>query len=117
MASVGPGVSGRQFGDSVVVTGAKTCGQCEILPLGATSPLRAAPGGIRLRPPPGGYAQWLVADQETLLRVPPGLDLTHAALAEPSPVALHAVDLSGIEAGRPLWSPAPGPSACWSSKR
>jgi len=50
-----------------------------------------------------------VADQETLLRVPPSLDLAHAALTEPLAVALHAVELSKIEAGQGVLVTGAGP--------
>ena len=58
---------------------------------------------------PGGFAQWLVAHQDTLLRVPASLDPAHAALAEPLSVAMHAVDLSGIEAGQAAAVTGAGP--------
>ena len=109
VASAGPGVSGWQLGDPVVVTGAKTCGQCEYCRSGRPHLCERPQEGFGFGRRPGGYAQWLLAHQETLLRVPPALDLAHAALAEPLSVALHAVDLSEIEAGQAAVVTGAGP--------
>ncbi|MFZ4584113.1 MAG: zinc-dependent alcohol dehydrogenase [Acidimicrobiia bacterium] len=43
----------------------------------------------------GAFAQYAVRDQRTLLRVPDGLSLKHAALAEPLAVSLHGITRSG----------------------
>jgi len=58
---------------------------------------------------PGGFAPWLVTHQDTLLRVPPHLELAHAALAEPLAVALHAVEISEIEPGQDAVVTGAGP--------
>lgn len=44
----------------------------------------------------GGYAERMLLSAPLLLRIPNGLDLKHAALAEPLAVGLHAVNKSGI---------------------
>lgn len=47
----------------------------------------------------GGYAERMLLSAPLLLPIPDGLDLKHAALAEPMAVGLHAVNKSGIEPG------------------
>jgi (R,R)-butanediol dehydrogenase/meso-butanediol dehydrogenase/diacetyl reductase len=48
---------------------------------------------------PGGFCQYLRVRPSALFRVPDGMDMKAAALAEPLAVAVRAVDLSGIPAG------------------
>jgi len=47
----------------------------------------------------GGYAERMLLSAQLLLPIPDGLDLKHAALAEPMAVGLHAVNKSGISRG------------------
>jgi len=109
VAALGPEVSGWQPGDPVVVIGVRRCGQCEYCLSGrphlCVQPQEAIGSARR----PGGFAQWLVSHQDTLLRVPPSLDLTHAALTEPLSVAMHAVDLSDIAPGQAAVVTGAGP--------
>lgn len=109
VAVLGPGTTGWQPGDPVVVEGGTSCGQCEYC-TSARPHLCIQPqetiGSARR---PGGFAQWLVTHQDTLLRVPPNLDPAHAALTEPLSVALHAVELSGVEAGQGVVVTGAGP--------
>jgi (R,R)-butanediol dehydrogenase/meso-butanediol dehydrogenase/diacetyl reductase len=96
---VGPEVEGWKAGDPVVVVPGKRCGQCNYC-LSGRPQLCLQPEGFGLGNRPGAFAQYLAFDHSALLPVPPGLDLAHAALAEPLAVALHAVELSGAEAGQ-----------------
>jgi 2-desacetyl-2-hydroxyethyl bacteriochlorophyllide A dehydrogenase len=105
----GPGVSGWQPGDIVATAGGGKCGQCEYCLAGKPHLCQQPKEGFGLGRRPGGYSQWLVADQETLLRVPPHLDPAHAALTEPLAVALHAVELSEVEAGQGVLVTGAGP--------
>ncbi|MBB2940463.1 threonine dehydrogenase-like Zn-dependent dehydrogenase [Actinoplanes lutulentus] len=50
---------------------------------------------------PGGYAEYLLADEDALLRVPKGLDPDLAALTEPLAVAHHAVRMGEVRRGDP----------------
>ncbi len=109
VVALGIGVDGWQPGDPVATAGGGKCGQCEYCRSGRPHLCMQPKEGFGLGRRPGGYAQWLVADQETLLRVPPHLDLAHAALTEPLSVALHAVELSEIEAGQGVVVTGAGP--------
>jgi 2-desacetyl-2-hydroxyethyl bacteriochlorophyllide A dehydrogenase len=106
--SLGPNVSGWQPGDRVVVKPSRTCGQCEYC-LSGQPQLCLQPEGFGTGIRPGAFAQLLAIHHSTLLRVPPGLDLAHAALAEPLAVAVHAVDVAGIEAGQAAVITGAGP--------
>jgi 2-desacetyl-2-hydroxyethyl bacteriochlorophyllide A dehydrogenase len=45
----------------------------------------------------GAYAEKVVAAQEMLWRLPEGMPLEHGALVEPLAVALHGLDVTGVE--------------------
>ena len=109
VAALGPEVSGWQSGDPVVARGSKSCGQCEYCRSGRPHLCILPQGQFGLGRRPGGFAQFLVTDHDTLLRVPPSLDLAHAALTEPLSVAMHAVELSEIEAGQGVLVTGAGP--------
>jgi 2-desacetyl-2-hydroxyethyl bacteriochlorophyllide A dehydrogenase len=105
--SLGPDISGWRPGDRVVVKHGN-CGQCEYC-LSGRPQLCLQPEGFGMGIRRGAFAQLLVSHHSTLLRVPPGLDMAHAALAEPLAVAVHAVDVSGIEAGQSALVTGAGP--------
>jgi 2-desacetyl-2-hydroxyethyl bacteriochlorophyllide A dehydrogenase len=105
--SLGPDVSGWQPGDRVVVKH-RNCGQCEYC-LAGRPQLCLQPEGFGRGIRRGAFAELLVSHHSTLLRVPPGLDMAHAALAEPLAVAVHAADVSGIEAGQAAVVTGAGP--------
>ena len=109
VAALGPEVNGWRPGDLVATAGGGKCGQCEYCRAGKPNLCERPKEGFGLGRRPGGFAQWLVAHQESLLRVPPHLDLAHAALTEPLSVAMHAVELSEIEAGQGVVVTGAGP--------
>ena len=109
IVALGPGVSGWQPGDLVATAGGGKCGECDYCRAGKPHLCIQPKEGFGLGRRPGAFAQWLAADQGTLLRVPPSLDPAHAALTEPLSVALHAVELSEIEAGQAVLVTGAGP--------
>jgi L-iditol 2-dehydrogenase len=109
VVALGPGVNGWRAGDIVATAGGGKCGQCEYCGAGKPHLCQQPKEGFGMGRRPGGFAQWLVADQETLLRVPPHLDPAHAALTEPLAVALHAVELSEIQTGQGALVTGAGP--------
>src|SRR4030042_43304 len=106
VVALGPGVSGWQPGDLVATAGGGKCGQCEYCRAGRPHLCMQPKEGFGLGRRPGGYAQWLVADQEGLLRVPP-----HPDPAAPPPA-------SG-PGGDSAWAavPAATPSGWWPIRR
>jgi 2-desacetyl-2-hydroxyethyl bacteriochlorophyllide A dehydrogenase len=109
VAALGPGTSGWQVGDRVIAVSGRKCGQCEYCRMGRPHLCLDPEDEFGLGHRPGGFAQWLVTHQDTLLPVPPHLELTHAALAEPLAVAIHAVEISEIQPGQDAVITGAGP--------
>lgn len=98
VAAVGPGVSGWSVGDPVTVLPVKSCGACRacLAGYGHICPQLVflgidAPGSMQNR--------WNVP-AELLVRLPRDMNLEHAALVEPTAVAVHDVRRSGLSAGQ-----------------
>jgi len=87
----GDAVTTVQVGDHVVGDPRLGCGQCEWCRRGAyhlCAELAFVGEAI-----PGSFAEYIVLPERRLIVVPDSLDLHLAALAEPTAVAVHAVDL------------------------
>lgn len=98
IAALGAEVEGFAIGDAVVGGPEPGCGVCA--PCRARKPSlctgRGAPGMSEFQ---GAFAEFVRVPAAQLLRVPHGLPMRDAALAEPLAVALHGITLSGLEAG------------------
>ncbi len=57
----------------------------------------------------GAFAEYTLVDERSLLRLPDGIELRHAALAEPLAVALHGLTRGGVRAGQRLFITGAGP--------
>lgn len=99
--AVGEGVEGWSPGDRVCVFPGKPLERHDI-----AAQLEA---GVGLGPLPGAYAEAVVVNAETLWRLPDELELEHGALVEPLAVALHGLDVAGVEAGEPVAVLGAGP--------
>jgi (R,R)-butanediol dehydrogenase / meso-butanediol dehydrogenase / diacetyl reductase len=92
----GGGAGGvRSVGDRVVGNPTPGCGACR--------PCRRGRPSVCLRRPQadmsdmrGAYAQYITVPVANVLPVPESLTTRGAALAEPTAIALHAVDLAGV---------------------
>jgi 2-desacetyl-2-hydroxyethyl bacteriochlorophyllide A dehydrogenase len=109
VVEVGTAVTGWAPGDLAVGGPSPKCGQCEYC-LGGRPSLctgRGAPGlgGER----PGAFAEYHVTQAVSLNRVPEGLPLKAAALAEPLAVSLHALTQGQVEAGHRVLVTGGGP--------
>jgi 2-desacetyl-2-hydroxyethyl bacteriochlorophyllide A dehydrogenase len=95
IAALGSDVRGWEVGARVVCGPTPGCGECRACLRGRPSVcLRRAPVdhlGFR-----GAFARYVRAEAARLLRVPDTLSTRHAALTEPTAIALHAVSLSGV---------------------
>jgi (R,R)-butanediol dehydrogenase/meso-butanediol dehydrogenase/diacetyl reductase len=98
VAAVGPGVSGWSVGDNVTVLPVKSCGTCRSCLAGYG---HICPRLVFLGIDAAGSMQnrWNVP-AELLVRLPDGISLEHAALVEPTAVAVHDVRRSGVSAGQ-----------------
>ncbi len=107
VAEVGPAVAGFKRGDAVAVESVIYCGRCPPCRAGNTHVCneRQLFGLHR----PGGLAEAVAAPERLLHKVPSGLAVEHAALAEPTTVALHAVLLQPPRPGDTVLVTGPGP--------
>lgn len=102
IAAIGPGVDGWTIGEEVVGGPTPRCGRCQFCVAGR-------PGlcvernrvGMDDTEWQGAFARYTTVSVDALLRVPEGLSLRHAALAEPLAVSLHGITRAGgFDAGR-----------------
>jgi len=91
------GKTGPAAGTLVVAEPLISCGQCRSCKNGLTHVCRQL--GLYGIDSPGGMAQYVALPPEVLHTVPDGVDPRTATLAEPLAVAVHAVELSGLEPG------------------
>jgi L-idonate 5-dehydrogenase len=111
----GPGAQALPPGTPVAVHPARPCGQCRRC--AAERPntcLDAGYLGSAARYPhvQGGFADVLVAPAGRVLPLPAGLNLLHAAVAEPAAVAWHAVRQAGDIRGTRALVTGAGPIGC-----
>ncbi len=108
IVALGSAVSGWEIGEPVVGGPEPGCGACE--PCRARRPglcdRRDAPGVGEFQ---GAFAEFVKVDASHLLRLPDGLGMRGAALAEPLAVALHGITLSGVSAGQRALVAGAGP--------
>jgi threonine dehydrogenase-like Zn-dependent dehydrogenase len=104
---VGPGVTGFKPGDHVVGDPRVACGSCPWCRQGKENicPELSFIGEIC----PGCFAEYLVLNEEHLLKLPSSLELDRAALIEPLAVALHAAGKAGLSSRETLGIIGAGP--------
>ena len=95
-------------GDQVVGGVTPACGACDLCRADRPSLCleRAQPGTDN---PDGAFARYVKMTARGVVRVPDGLDLRTAALAEPLAVSLHAVHRGGAKAGDRVLVTGAGP--------
>ncbi len=97
-----PGPTSRRWsvGDAVIGGPTPRCGKCEMCRTGhPTLCARARHARHRWRAGRARSRDYTRVDERELLRVPDGLTLREAALAEPLAVALHGITNSGVQPG------------------
>jgi (R,R)-butanediol dehydrogenase/meso-butanediol dehydrogenase/diacetyl reductase len=108
IAALGAQVEGWSEGEAVVGGSLPGCGRCrpcrEARPSLCSRRADLATGEFQ-----GAFAEYTRVPEAALVRVPPGLSLRAAALAEPLAVALHAITRAGIEAGERALVTGTGP--------
>jgi threonine dehydrogenase-like Zn-dependent dehydrogenase len=108
IAALGEGVAGWELGAPVVGGPSAGCGRCEYCASHRPS-LCASHGTPGIAEFQGAFAEYVRVHESQLRRVPEGLSLREAALAEPLAVALHGITLSGIESGQRALVTGAGP--------
>jgi 2-desacetyl-2-hydroxyethyl bacteriochlorophyllide A dehydrogenase len=104
----GAGVSGWEPGARVVSNPTAGCGTCRPCRVGRPSVClaRVAPDYLSFG---GAFCRYLVVGAEKLLRIPENLSTRAAALTEPTAIAVHTVNLSGVESGDRVLVTGAGP--------
>jgi 2-desacetyl-2-hydroxyethyl bacteriochlorophyllide A dehydrogenase len=97
VAELGDGVEGRQPGDPVTVMPLTSCGQCPACGAGYTHVCHRL-NFIGIDSPGSLQSSWTVP-ADTLIRLPRKLRLDHAALVEPTAVAVHDVRRADLRPG------------------
>lgn len=107
IAALGDGMPGWSVGDRVIIRCAG-CGKCPACARGEENlcPARRGVGVINY---PGAFAEYALADEDMLIRMPEGLDFRLAAMAEPLATALHGIRVSGWRDGAPAMVIGAGP--------
>lgn len=104
---VGMGVSGISIGDRVIArpTG---CGQCKncAVEMENICPERKS---IGLGNTPGGFAEYLVVDQDMIIPVPENLSLDQASMADQLGSAMHGIRVAGFKKGETALVTGAGP--------
>jgi len=93
LAELGAGVAGLSVGESVYLMPEMPCGECACCVRGQAN-LCIAPGGVG-GSVPGAMADFFLAPQSCVRRVPRGVSVRAASLIEPLAAALHAVARGG----------------------
>jgi threonine dehydrogenase-like Zn-dependent dehydrogenase len=109
VVAVGAAVTKWSVGDEVVGGPSPRCGVCDYCRAGRPSLCtgRNTPGMSVHRD--GAFAEFVRAHEDGLLRVPDGVGMREAALAEPLAVALHGLTRGGVRAGQRLLITGGGP--------
>jgi len=92
VSAVGAGVEGWSGGEAVCVY--------PFAPLEQLDIAAAMASGIGLGTNDGGYAETVTVPAEMLWRLPEEVELAHGALIEPLAVALHGIEVSGVQPGQ-----------------
>ncbi len=107
VTEVGTNVKDLHAGDAVAVESVIWCGRCQRCREGKTNVCNERRlFGIH---EPGGLAEAVAVPERLAHRLPSGLPVEHAALAEPTTVALHAVLLQPPRPGDRVLVTGPGP--------
>ncbi|MGZ3256450.1 MAG: alcohol dehydrogenase catalytic domain-containing protein [Croceibacterium sp.] len=93
VVALGKGAVGLKTGDLVSVIPLKSCGQCEYCRKGEVQ--WCAQFGLQ----GGGYAEYALTRTNQCIKLPADLSLADGAIIEPLAVALHGVNLSGLQKG------------------
>jgi len=109
VVAVGDDVTKWRVGDEVVGGPSPRCGECEYCRQGRPSLCtgRHTPG-LSVHTD-GAFAEYTLASEDSLRRIPDGVPLRAAALAEPLAVALHGLTRGGVQAGQRLLVTGAGP--------
>jgi threonine dehydrogenase-like Zn-dependent dehydrogenase len=107
IAALGEGVEGWDVGEAIVGGPSPRCGRCRRCLEG--KPSQCEGQGSIVDDLDGAFARYVVVRAASLLRLPDGLSVRQAALAEPLAVALHGITRSGAAPGDTVMVIGAGP--------
>lgn len=109
IVEVGRSVRGLKVGDRITSDVTLSCGECDECRKGHYNlcPNREVIGSYRNRQ--GVFAQYVAVPQRHVYRIPDGLSMEEAALAEPAATAAYAVSKANIPAGAQVLVIGDGP--------
>lgn len=107
VAAVGDGVTAWAVGDAVVGGPSPRCGTCRRCREG--KPSQCERKGSITDDGDGAFARYIRTSDRSVLRLPAGLSLRAAALAEPLAVALHGITRAGVAPGDSVMVIGAGP--------
>ncbi len=109
VVAVGDAVTQWKVGDFAVGGPSPRCGACEACLAGRPSlcAMRGTPGTGGHSD--GAFAEYILSSEAGLRRVPEGMSMRVAALAEPLAVALHGLTRGGVRAGQRVLITGAGP--------
>jgi (R,R)-butanediol dehydrogenase/meso-butanediol dehydrogenase/diacetyl reductase len=93
VVGLGKGTQGCKAGDLVSVIPLRSCGHCEHCRKGEVQWCEQF--GLQ----GGGYAEYALTRPNQCIRLPAGVSLADGAIVEPLAVALHGINLSGLQKG------------------
>lgn len=101
VAEVGDGVKGLAVGDKVTIRLLNGCGECHYCRSGhenqcVVSFKASTHEGLN---GPGGLAEYMMADAKAVYKLPPDINLAHAALSEPLACCVHSIGKGQIALG------------------
>jgi L-iditol 2-dehydrogenase len=108
VVAVGEEVTAWAVGDALVGGPAQRCGECEYCRAGRPQLCtgRSTPGVGDFQ---GAFADFVRVHEAEVVRVPSGMSMRAAALAEPLAVALHGLTRGGVKAGQRVLVTGCGP--------
>ena len=109
VAAIGPEVTAWLVGDTVVGGPSVRCGECEYCRAGRPSLCSGRNAIGEGGDFQGAFADYIKVPAGELLRLPDGLSLRHAALAEPLAVALHGISRASVQPGERVLVTGGGP--------
>ena len=112
VVEAGAGVTDLQPADRVAISPSRPCGQCRYCLQGLANhclDMRFYGSAMRMPHVQGAFRQELIIDRSQAHRLPPGFDLSLAAMAEPLSVGLHAIQRAGSVFGRQVLVTGCGP--------
>jgi (R,R)-butanediol dehydrogenase/meso-butanediol dehydrogenase/diacetyl reductase len=106
IAGVGPEVEGWATGDRVTANGTLSCGVCEACRSGRYNVCEKL--GFVGVSRDGAFAEYVSVEAARLFKIPDGVSLRHAVLAEPLACGIHATKLLGDIQGKKTVIVGPG---------